>query len=83
VRVFFLYIPQLITETRIGILFLFHFLSAQIEEQIRTELAVQVRAQVALQLAERGIPPSTLHEQAAESKRQLAEVRCSLVNRLV
>ncbi|KZW01116.1 hypothetical protein EXIGLDRAFT_638686 [Exidia glandulosa HHB12029] len=50
----------------------------QIAEQIKEELASQVRAQVAAQLAER--LPTSLEQQTEESKRQLAEVRCSLVN---
>lgn len=51
---------------------------AQIAEQIRTEIAVQVRQQVAAQLKEH--LPVSLEQQAEESKRQLAEVRNSLVN---
>ncbi|EJD45460.1 hypothetical protein AURDEDRAFT_114090, partial [Auricularia subglabra TFB-10046 SS5] len=51
---------------------------AQIAEQIKEELAAQVRAQVGAQLAAR--LPGSLAAQTAESKRQLAEVRCSLVN---
>jgi len=51
---------------------------AQIAEQINTEIALQVKAHVADQLKDH--LPIPLEVQAQESKRQLVEVRWSLVN---
>jgi len=51
---------------------------AQIEEQIRAEIAQQVKQEVAAQIVEH--LPVSLHEQAAQSKRQLEDVKHSLVN---
>ncbi|QRV97884.1 THP2 domain protein [Ceratobasidium sp. AG-Ba] len=51
---------------------------AQIQEQIRLEIAEQVRAAVHEQMPEH--LPVSLQEQADESKRQLIEVRHSLLN---
>jgi len=51
---------------------------SQIEEQIRAEIALQVRHQVAEQLADH--LPIPLDVQAEESRKQLNEVRSSLVN---
>jgi hypothetical protein len=53
-------------------------LSAQIEEQIRAEIALQVQQEVAAQIG--GHLPTSLEQQAEASKRQLVEVRHSLVN---
>jgi len=51
---------------------------AQIEEQIRAEIAIQVKQEVAAQIVEH--LPVSLEQQAEESKRQLVEVKHSLVN---
>ncbi|KIJ51305.1 hypothetical protein M422DRAFT_65312 [Sphaerobolus stellatus SS14] len=51
---------------------------AQIEEQIRAEIATQVKQEVAAQIVEH--LPISLQAQAEQSKRQLVEVRHSLVN---
>lgn len=51
---------------------------AQIEEQIREEIAMQVKKEVAAQIVEH--LPISLQEQAEQSKRQLLEVKQSLVN---
>ncbi|KAF8526065.1 hypothetical protein BU17DRAFT_83579 [Hysterangium stoloniferum] len=51
---------------------------AQIEEQIRAEIALQVKQEVAAQIVEH--LPVSLHEQAEQSKRQLVDVKQSLVN---
>ena len=57
------------------------YLSAQIEEQIRAEIALQVKQEVAAQIGEH--LPVSLEQQAEASKRQLVEVKHSLVNSLV
>lgn len=54
---------------------------AQIQEQIRLEITQQVRAAVQDQMPDH--LPVSLQEQADESKRQLIEVRHSLLNRCV
>ncbi|KAF8520840.1 hypothetical protein JB92DRAFT_2708719 [Gautieria morchelliformis] len=51
---------------------------AQIEEQIRAEIALQVKQEVAAQIVEH--LPVSLEQQAEASKRQLVEVKHSLVN---
>ncbi|GJJ08476.1 hypothetical protein Clacol_002694 [Clathrus columnatus] len=53
-------------------------LEAQIEEQIRAEIALQVRQEVTAQIVEH--LPISLQEQAEQSKRQLNDVKLSLVN---
>jgi hypothetical protein len=53
----------------------------QIQEQIRLELTQQIRAAVEGQITEH--LPVSLQDQAEESKRQLIEVRNSLLNRWV
>lgn len=53
-------------------------LSAQIEEQIRAEIALQVKQEVTAQIG--GHLPVSLEQQAEASKRQLVEVKHSLVN---
>jgi len=50
----------------------------QIGDHVRQEIAMQVREQVSAQLKEH--MPISLEEQAADSKKQLAEVRNSLTN---
>lgn len=52
---------------------------AQIAEQIKAEIALQVEEQVKDQFLEH--IPISLEEQAAQSQRQLIEVRNSLTNR--
>lgn len=51
---------------------------AQIEEQIRAEIAMQVKQEVSAQIVEH--LPISLQEQAEQSKRQLQDVKQSLVN---
>ena len=61
-----------------GILTRGSYLSAQIEEQIRAEIALQVKQEVAAQIGDH--LPVSLEQQAEASKRQLVEVKHSLVN---
>lgn len=71
----FVHLPHLLLSLTEGLLCIF---SAQIEEQIRTELAIQVEDAVVKQLPEH-IP----EDRDAQSKSQLAEARVKLVNSCV